>query len=51
MIPNEISSAELLAGGTVTGNLCWSVPTSELPSLILFDSSGYDEPGPFFALH
>ncbi len=37
-IPNELSSRELFTGGTIEGNLCWSIATSDADSLVLYDS-------------
>lgn len=50
VIPDEISSTDVFTGGAVTGNVCWSVLSSDVPSLVMFDTVGAT-PGPFMALH
>lgn len=35
--PDELSSRELFTGGTIEGNLCWSVATEDADSLVLYD--------------
>jgi hypothetical protein len=41
--PNEWDEDTIVASGeSVTGNLCWSVPTTELPYLRMFDDEAAD---------
>lgn len=37
VIPDPISSASVFQGGTITGNVCWSIPSSDAGSLVLYD--------------
>jgi len=36
-VPDELSEAELFTGGTITGNVCWAIPSSDAASLVLYD--------------
>jgi hypothetical protein len=37
VIPDDIDTkGDLLPGGSLTGNICWQVPTTEAGSLIAF---------------
>lgn len=38
-IPDELADPEVFTGGTVTGNLCWSVLTGDVGTLVLYDES------------
>jgi hypothetical protein len=49
VIPDEISSAEVFTGGTVTGNECWQVKSSDVASLVMYDDATFDQKI-FFAL-
>jgi hypothetical protein len=54
VIPDPISTTDVFPGGTITGNLCWQVPSTEVGSLVLyheyfFAGSG-NEVRTFFAL-
>jgi hypothetical protein len=53
VIPNEISDAEVFTGGTVVGNECWAVRSSDVGSLVMYDDPllGNDANHKFFALH
>lgn len=51
VIPNEISDTETFTGGTVTGNVCWEVQSSDTGSLVMFDSSQLQSGRVYFALH
>lgn len=35
--PDQISSTEVFTGGTITGNVCWEVRTTDAASLLMFD--------------
>jgi len=37
VIPDEISSAEVFSGGSITGNECWAIKSSDASSLVLYD--------------
>lgn len=37
-IPDELESRELFTGGTIQGNLCWSIDSSDADSMVLYDS-------------
>jgi uncharacterized coiled-coil protein SlyX len=39
LIPDELPNAEVFPGGTIEGNVCWSVKTSDAKSLIMFADS------------
>lgn len=36
-VPNELPSNELFTGGTIEGNLCWSIDSADADSLVLYD--------------
>ena len=36
-VPDELSEAELFTGGTITGNVCWAIRSSDAASLVLYD--------------
>jgi hypothetical protein len=42
-IPDELPSRELFTGGTIEGNVCWSVATEDADSLVLYDNYGSSE--------
>ncbi len=37
VIPGPISDATLFSGGTVEGNICFEIPTSDAGSLMIYD--------------
>ena len=39
VVPDELPDTEVFTGGTVEGNLCWAVKSSDIGSLVLFDDS------------
>lgn len=41
VIPDEISSATVFSGGTIEGNICFQVRTSEVWSLVLYDDGSF----------
>jgi hypothetical protein len=49
-IPDEFPWAEVFSGGTVTGNICWQVATSDVPSLVMYDNGQAADERIFFAL-
>jgi hypothetical protein len=52
VIPDPISSADVFTGGTIAGNLCWAVRTSDVGSLVMYDDPflGNSASQKFFAL-
>jgi hypothetical protein len=52
VIPNELPSNELFSGGTISGNVCWSVSTSDAGSLLMYRTAGFGSDGQriYFAL-
>jgi plastocyanin len=42
-IPDELPTRELFTGGTIEGNVCWSVATEDADSLVLYDNYGPSE--------
>ncbi len=42
-IPNELPSREVFTGGTIEGNVCWSIATEDADSRILYDNYGPSE--------
>lgn len=53
VIPDEISNREVFSGGTITGNVCWDIVSSDAGSLVMYDDSfAYHQPPRiYFALH
>lgn len=53
VIPDEISNTTIFPGGTVAGNVCWSVPSGDVGGLVLFDKFFLSSAPQwtFFALH
>lgn len=53
VIPDEISRAEVFTGGTIAGNECWQIRTSDVGSLLLYDDAflSDDTKRKFFSLH
>lgn len=51
VIPEDISDAETFTGGTVVGNVCWEVQSSDVGSLLMFDGSQLQSGRVYFALH
>ena len=50
VIPDPISDAEVFPGGTVEGNVCWQIRSSDADSLVMFDDPLLAERRLFFAL-
>ena len=53
MIPDDIDdSGETFPGGTVTGNVCWSIESTDAASLVMIveESFSFDDTRAFFAL-
>ncbi|HZQ34663.1 MAG TPA: hypothetical protein VFD32_01940 [Dehalococcoidia bacterium] len=38
VIPNELPDSETFTGGTIAGNLCWDIRSSDAGSLVLYDN-------------
>jgi hypothetical protein len=36
--PNELSNREIFPGGTIEGNVCWSIASGDADSLVLYDT-------------
>lgn len=39
VIPDEVTSATVFPGGTIEGNVCWSVRSSDVESLVMYDDT------------
>ena len=51
VIPDELSETEVFTGGTITGNACWAIRSSDATSLVLYDDPARSVPQRlFFAL-
>ena len=37
VIPDEISGAEVFQSGTISGNTCWQIQSSDAAGLVMFD--------------
>lgn len=37
VIPDEISDADVFPGGTIEGNVCWAIRSSDADSLVMYD--------------
>ena len=43
VIPNDFPSlTEVFSGGTISGNVCWSVKSSDAAALVMFDDEPYE---------
>jgi len=42
VIPNPLPSTEVFEGGTLTGNICWSVRAEDVDSLVMFVDIGFN---------
>jgi len=52
VVPNELDqSQDVFTGGTITGNLCWDIASSDAASLILYFTPFLSSNHVFFALH
>jgi hypothetical protein len=53
VIPDEIPDAEVPTGGTIGGNVCWSIRSSDVSSLLMYDSPSTNRGDSriFFLLH
>jgi len=50
-IPDALSEAEVFTGGTITGDACWSIRSTDASSLTLYDDPAENVPMRlFFAL-
>jgi hypothetical protein len=50
VIPDEISSADVFTGGTVSGNVCWQIRSSDAASLLMYDDAIGSDTKIFFSL-
>lgn len=51
VVPNEIPSAETFPGGTLSGDICWEVPASDVGTLLMFDDPfAFDAERVYFSL-
>jgi hypothetical protein len=50
VIPDEVPSADVFTGGTVTGNICWQVRSSDATSLLMYDDAIGSDTKTFLAL-
>ena len=53
LVPNDINDAgETFPGGTITGNVCWTIRSSDAPTLVMIaeESFAFEETRVFFAL-
>ena len=53
VIPDNIDdSGETFPGGTITGNVCWSIQSTDAASLVMIveESFNFDDTRAFFAL-
>ena len=50
VIPDQLSEADVFTGGTITGNVCWQIRSSDAASLLLYDTSPVSDKQTFFAL-
>jgi hypothetical protein len=50
MVPDELESRELFTGGTIEGNLCWSIDSSDADSMVLYDGDQDSDERIFFSL-
>ena len=48
--PDELLLADVFTGGTITGNVCWQIRSSDEASLVLYDDSLVGDTMTFFAL-
>ncbi len=49
-IPDELPSRELFTGGTIEGNVCWSIESEDVNSLVLYDNYGEKEDRVFLSM-
>ena len=50
VIPDPISDNDVFTGGTIEGNVCWQIRSTDAPSLVMFDEPFLSERQLFFAL-
>ncbi len=51
VIPDRLSSTYVFPGGSITGNVCWEVPTGDAATLVMFDADQYSaDKWTYFAL-
>ena len=47
-IPDELTETEVFTGGTITGNACWAIRSSDSASLVLYDAPAQPTPTRLF---
>ncbi len=50
VIPDDLSDPDVFPGGSITGNVCWEVPTGDAATLVMFDAGQYADNWTYFAL-
>jgi hypothetical protein len=48
VIPDDLPDPEVFAGGVVSGNVCWEIPSSDALSMLLYDDPFLGEMGTTF---
>ena len=43
VIPNEVPFGPVVAGASISGNVCWEAPSAEVGSLVMFDEYASDK--------
>jgi hypothetical protein len=49
-IPDELPDPDVFTGGTIEGNICWSIRTDDAASLVMYDDAASDDERIFFSL-
>jgi len=48
--PDELPNPDVFTGGTIEGNICWSVRTEDAGTLVMYDDSAPDDERDFLSL-
>lgn len=51
VVPDALKDSEVFTGGSIVGNLCWSIRASDAASLLLYDTALSDADRVYIALH